>query len=41
MPPRRAVKDIPSQDGDHQGEVARDGEAGVLLQVVQGLLQIQ
>ena len=41
MLPRRAVRDPPPQDGGEQGEGARNGEVGMLLQAVQGLLQMQ
>ena len=41
MPPRRVVRDPPSQDGGEQGEGHRNGEVGMLLQAVQRLLQMQ
>ena len=41
MPPRRAIRDTSPQDGGEQGDGARNGEVGMLLQAVQGLLQVQ
>ena len=41
MPPRRAVRDPLPQDGGEQGEGAKNGEVGMFLQAVQGLLQMQ